>query len=265
MGINRAQGPAKGTKEYYERNYMIGRHELLLVILLTIISVVMIITSDSYYAISIIYSLEMLYFGYLYISGNYVGMEGAEELAAEYTAEEIMISGYIDVFLGIVPLVLLLLCWIFSKKHYAWLIVATVAMAIDTLYSLTNFDVISIIFHAIVLYYLIQGVIAGKKLKEMRDYEAAYGAMPGYEYAPNYGYQNQPIDPNQQNNGYGQTPYAQNNGYPQDQGYAQNDGYAQQPQYEAAPVETNADSEANSDSNERVSAENDSVQPKDGE
>ena len=63
-----------------------------------------------------------------------------------------------------------LLCWFMAKKQSAWLIVATVLFALDTLVLLGLYDlsamVIDLLMHVWVMYYLITGSIAAIKMKK---------------------------------------------------------------------------------------------------
>lgn len=75
------------------------------------------------------------------------------------------------------------LCWLFSKKHYGWMIAALVLFVIDTaamVYLYIHFSDISgildVLVHAWVLYYLVVGVINGINLKKMPPEQPA--AMP---------------------------------------------------------------------------------------
>jgi hypothetical protein len=69
------------------------------------------------------------------------------------------------------------LCWILSKKRAGWMIAAMVLFILDSLsmpLMLGGFDasvVIDIVFHAWVLYYLITGVHAASKLRELPSRE----------------------------------------------------------------------------------------------
>lgn len=73
---------------------------------------------------------------------------------------------------AVVTLVLYLVCWVQSKRHYGWMIVALVLFSLDTLaligISLLLGDVSGILdflIHIWVLYYLIVGVRTGAMLK----------------------------------------------------------------------------------------------------
>ena len=80
------------------------------------------------------------------------------------------------IFLAIaaVSLVLYLLCWIFSKKHFGWMIGALVLFVLDIVFmagmylsSPDLFSILDALCHIWVLYYLILGVSSGVKLSKM--------------------------------------------------------------------------------------------------
>ena len=67
-----------------------------------------------------------------------------------------------------------LLCWIFSKKHYGWMIGALVLFILDTLAMAGLFlavgevsGIMDALMHIWILYYLITGVSSGAKLANM--------------------------------------------------------------------------------------------------
>lgn len=89
------------------------------------------------------------------------------------------------------------LCWIFSKKHFGWMITALICFAVDSLvlmgFVMLGFvDIrsmlLDIVFHAWVMYYLILGVKNGIKLKTLSEgepAECAGGCECGeHEYIP---------------------------------------------------------------------------------
>lgn len=81
--------------------------------------------------------------------------------------------------IAVLLLVPYLLCWIFSKNHYGWMIAALVLFSLDTLWLLLNFDIgflLDILFHGYVLFYLIMGVRNGVLSK--RAAQAASAATP---------------------------------------------------------------------------------------
>ncbi len=83
-----------------------------------------------------------------------------------------------------------LLCWIFSKKHYGWMIAALVLFIIDTLVLVGSMlllqevsGVMDVLFHGWVVYYLILGVKYGHQLKTLPEEPTAVdnGQMPRTE------------------------------------------------------------------------------------
>ena len=83
-----------------------------------------------------------------------------------------------------------------SKKKYQWLIVATVLFVIDTgamiwLYASSGeFEsgIFDMVIHAFVLYYLVVGIITGKKLKELKENEVHLGQGIAEENSFNLAY-----------------------------------------------------------------------------
>lgn len=75
-------------------------------------------------------------------------------------------------------IILYFLCWIFSKKHVTWMIVALVLFVIDTLAMVGIYvfiadvtGVMDLLMHIWILYYLIMGVSYGFKMKKLPDDE----------------------------------------------------------------------------------------------
>lgn len=81
---------------------------------------------------------------------------------------------YIMLTLAVIPIVSYILFWVFSKKHYGWLIAACVLFSLDTLaligvsILLGDFSgIIDFAFHIWVLYYLIVGIKSGIELRKL--------------------------------------------------------------------------------------------------
>lgn len=149
--------PATTTLEANLKRYSAARNDLLIMIILTVINIALMFTgSDS----MMLFSASIPYFavGMGYWNGD----------------SELLIFGIV---IAVVSVLLYALCWFMSKKKYQWLIVATILFVIDSaamiyLYASSGefasgtFD---IIIHALVLYYLIAGILTGKKLKSIKD------------------------------------------------------------------------------------------------
>lgn len=129
--------------------YAVARGNLLVMLFLTVVNVVLIVTEAD---VSFMFSafLPQLFFALGALMENPVFMG-------------VMVAA------TVVNLLVYLLCWIFSKKHWGWMLVATIVFVVDTvamfLLTMPDFDVIGIVFHAWVLVYLIMGVVAGIKRK----------------------------------------------------------------------------------------------------
>jgi hypothetical protein len=74
------------------------------------------------------------------------------------------------------------LCWLFSKKNYRWILAALVMFALDTVCLVVYYvwaryftGVWDALIHAWVLYHLINGVRAGRKLEQLPPEELSYG------------------------------------------------------------------------------------------
>ncbi len=87
-------------------------------------------------------------------------------------AEELGNNAYLYAMFGagVLLVVPYLLCWIFSKKHAGWMIAALVFFSLDCILLLLSFDfsmIMDILFHGLVMFYLITGVVTGFKLKDL--------------------------------------------------------------------------------------------------
>lgn len=77
---------------------------------------------------------------------------------------------------ALVCILLYFLCWIFSKKHYGWMIAALMFFIMDTL-TMVGFmllaqamsGILDVVFHVWVLYYLIIGVKYGHQLTTLPE------------------------------------------------------------------------------------------------
>ena len=152
-----------------ERDRMIQKHNvcrsnLLLLIIFTIINIVLIATkADSYF----LFSAFVPYF--------------ITDIGAAFGGEAFLTAPVFYIMLAIALLILVVyfLCWLFSKKHIAWLIVALALFIVDTVCMLAVYllfggimsAMLDVLFHAWVLYYLISGVVAYFKLKRIPEYE----------------------------------------------------------------------------------------------
>lgn len=141
----------------YARTYKIARQNLLLLLVFTAINLVLLVANSD------------IMFLFSAITPYFIAQFGIE------LAEYIPASMGICFVIALAILAVYLLCYLFSKKSFGWIIAALVLFSIDSvmllglmllgLGSLGVFDLINLAFHGWVLYYLISGVNAGAKLK----------------------------------------------------------------------------------------------------
>lgn len=157
-------------KELFQQKVNNARSNLLLVIVFTIINIVLVLLGSE---TTFLFSATM---PYLSVALGYF---------SEFTP--FFVAGLITSLLIIVGY---FLCWLFSKKHFGWMIAALVLFSIDTLcligvyVMIQDFSgVIDFAIHIWVLYYLIIGVKYGYKLKNM-PVESKSEESFVYEQAP---------------------------------------------------------------------------------
>ena len=166
--INKTPQPMKGTREYYEKNYNVCRANLLAVIAFTVVSVITLFLNDSYFLFSHYAAVELLTLGIMLLGGKWTEWEDAADWA-EMGQDAVNFSGAIALAVGIVILVALGICWLFSKKSRIPMIVAAVIMAIDTVYVILMIDIVNILFHAWIMYYLISAIRDWGKLQALPE------------------------------------------------------------------------------------------------
>ena len=162
------QVTARGALEY---RYNTARNQLLLVVVFSAVNLLFqIFGVDMYFLFSAYIPLLLTSFGML-LCGRFP----EEFYTGEYADMEILPSA-VFVVLAVVSFLIIaayLLFWFLSKKQkVAWMIVALVFFALDSLLMLLfggiSFDMLfDILFHAWVIYYLISGIRAAFKLKTL--------------------------------------------------------------------------------------------------
>lgn len=187
------QAPALSPRLRLEQQYKISRNNLLLVIICTLVSLAMIAFADRYFLFSAYLPISYFSSGfYCWQIGN-----GTYAYMNDVPVEDIPYYqqyGELELIIGIVIAAVILLayfiCWLCSKKHTAAMVVATVLFGIDCgmlLYDcvvLQSFEILDILFHALVMYYLIVALVAKAKLKKLppeeeAPVEAAYTVING--------------------------------------------------------------------------------------
>lgn len=142
------------VRERLQQQYRSARGNLLLMLIFTLVNIVLLVAgSDTMFLFSATVP-------YLAISFGIIG-------------EQPIFLG-ICVCIAVVALVLYGLCWLLSKNNRGWMIFALVLFIIDTLALLGFYmlaedfsGILDIAIHAWVLYYLVVGIIADKKLRDL--------------------------------------------------------------------------------------------------
>ena len=166
--FNQKQLPPRAL---YEQNYKISRMNLLIVTAITAINLILLITnSNSYF----LFSAFIPYF----IAGT--GMMLCGHFPEDYYTDDLAGMTFLDdsffvitLLIAIVLTLLYLLAWVMSSKNrVGWLIFALVLFGLDTLgmfliNGLALADILDVLFHGWVIYYLIMGIMAHKNLKNL--------------------------------------------------------------------------------------------------
>ncbi len=165
-----------------------ARHNILLVIVFTLInSILLFAGGSSYFLFSAAIPYYMTLFGLLYTGRMpaewYDGVEG-------FVPDPDAVL-YIYVAIAVVIVAVYALMWFLSKKHgYGWLIAALLLFVADTfaMFYYTGFSadmILDFVFHVWVLVSLVSGIIAAINLKKLPE-EEPYLAQEGqtYSYIP---------------------------------------------------------------------------------
>ena len=176
------QGTIISPRAKLAQQYTAARSNLLLVVLFTLVNVILALaSSDKYFLFSahipyIIVSIAMLLCG-RYEEEFYLEVLGG---VPEYFLSDTVF--YVMLAIAFVCIALYLLCFFFSAKgRWGWLIVSLVFIIADTLYLFYNWgisldSVLDYLFHAWIIYYLIKGITAIRKLKALPEEEEVTAA-----------------------------------------------------------------------------------------
>ncbi len=139
-----------------QQKYNVARTNLILMIGLTVINIILaLVGSDT----MLLFSATVPYFATVFAT------------MAEF---QILFASLVAI--AVLSVLCYLVCWIFSKKHFGWMIAALVLFVLDTLALIAFYlvageisGILDLAIHAWVLYYLILGVINGAKLKTLPE------------------------------------------------------------------------------------------------
>ena len=150
---NNPRIPLAAVRGDLEIKYKHARLILLLVVLFTGLNLFSATFTDTYFLFSA--TVPMIF--------PIIGASLAEELGNNLYL-------YAMLGVGVLLVVPYLLCWIFSKKRVGWMIASLIFFSLDCVLLLLSFDfsmIMDILFHGIVMFYLITGVMTGLKLKDL--------------------------------------------------------------------------------------------------
>lgn len=167
-----AAAPQLSPRAALEGKYSSARYNLLGVVLFTIVNIVILfIDTESYFLFSAFLPYYISTLGLLF-SGKLPAeyYEGVEDFVA--FPDTVMVVALV---IAAVILIAYLLCFIFSNKNrVGWLVAALVLFGIDTaayilLIGIDFSAILDILFHVWVLYYLVAGILAYNKLKNLPE------------------------------------------------------------------------------------------------
>lgn len=163
--------PQISERDRLEQRYRSARGNLLIVLIFTAINMGLLITKQ------FTYFLFSAYVPYLITD---IGMAMSGQYPAEYYTGDFADAAmfgknffYIMLAVAVIILIVYLTCWIFSKdKKSGWIVFALVLFSIDTvlmllLNGIASNMIFDLLFHAWVIYDLVNGIIAAKKLKKL--------------------------------------------------------------------------------------------------
>lgn len=154
MKKERAQKPDKNSRDYLEGQLRYARSVVLVILLMTVINLVFLLLEyDRYF----LFSASVPYYGVA------LAQVFDLDITLPLVVAAVVLAGY-------------LVCWILAKKKSGAVTAALVLFSLDTLALLgitfglleePMVNTLDIVFHGIGILALVQGVIAGAKLKKL--------------------------------------------------------------------------------------------------
>lgn len=168
------------TQQLSQRETLVGkyqsaRHNILLVVVFTLINIILLVTnSNSYFLFSASIPYFIVDLG-MFLCGKYP----EEYYLGEYAGMELLNDTFFAVTLVAAAVILLmyLISWIFSKKpRVGWMIFALVFFIMDTigmllLSGISTDMIIDVVFHGWVIVSLISGITSYFKVKKLPEEE----------------------------------------------------------------------------------------------
>ena len=142
----------KNSREVLQRQFNNARSNLLLMLAFTVLNIVLLVLDTG---TMFLFSATVPYYAVLFAMIEPAIMYHCIAIAA-------------------ISIIAYLLCWIFSKKQFGWMIAALVLFVIDTIAMLDLYitaedasGILDLVIHVWVLWYLVIGVISGVKLSKL--------------------------------------------------------------------------------------------------
>ncbi len=163
-----AQLTARGALVF---RYNTARNQLLWVVAFSAINLILqLVGADLYFLFSATAPLILTFFG-MFFCGKYPAEVYGEDFSEYQFLDSSVFAVFVTVAFAIIGMYLL--CWFMAKKQkVAWMIVALVLFALDTVLMLWYYGIsfgilFDALFHAWVIYYLIVGIRAAFQLKNL--------------------------------------------------------------------------------------------------
>ena len=158
-------------------SYQRGRNNLLSALLVSVVNIILGAVEATFY---------FPFCAWLPYQFGYLGILQLMEFDALPLVSQRLTLGYL--LIAVVALVVLLLCWIFSRKHFGWLITAFVLFSLDLgvlVWSSVSFQLpellLDIFFHIWILVILFLGLRAGIRARKMPSHISAEPETLGEE------------------------------------------------------------------------------------
>ena len=157
-------------RQLLENKYSSARLNLLLLIAFTAINLILALcSSGTYFLFSATIPYVLVLFG-MTLCGRMP--EEYYDPGVEYEFFDVSLLVVLTVVAFLMLALYLVAYLLSSKRHSLWLVVATVFFSIDTVVMLLFYGIqvdalLDYVFHALVLYYLISGLVAARKLKKL--------------------------------------------------------------------------------------------------
>ncbi len=159
-------------RQSLEQQYRTSRANLLAVVIFTAVNLLLLITNSNLYFLFSAFIPQFIASIGMFITGKF-----PDEY---YTEEMVFLDSSVFVILLIIAIaitLLYLLAWYMSKnRRKGWLIFALVLFGVDTISMFNGFgleSILDLLFHAWVIYYLVVGIRAAKKLEDMPEEDPA--------------------------------------------------------------------------------------------